>query len=124
MAAVDMTVREITRLVGVLDVGADGYVKDGNDGSPYLFPNDGQTFLALESGTGCTLTFLEKADEMGRLTSDKTFVLGATKFALVGPFSPHLWNNTDGEVSFTISAPNADDYFLAVRLTNSERNGV
>ena len=124
MADVIFTVSELTRVTGIVDVGADANVVAGDDGTPFYIPNDGQTLLACEGGTGATITFTSKVDEFGRDAASKTFVVGAGKFALVGPFEPALWNDGDGYVEFTLSANNADDFFVAVRLTNSVRNGV
>ena len=123
MADVDMTVLELTRATGDVDV-TNAPAVDGADGTPFFFPNDGAILLVCVGGTGCTITFVGKNDEFGRAAADLTFVVGAGKTAIVGPFSPHLFNNTDGEVEFTLSANNANDYFEAVRITNSERNGA
>ena len=124
MADVDMAVLELTRATGDVDT-TNAPAVAGNDGTPFFFPNDGQTLLICVGGAaGCTITFVGKNDEFGRAAASLTFVVGIGKTAIVGPFSPHLWNNTDGEVEFTLSANNADDYFEAVRITNSERNGA
>jgi len=124
MAEVNMVVLELTRVTGDVDV-TNAPAVTGAAGTPYLFPNDGKTLLVCVGGaTGCTITFVGYADEFGRVATSLTFVLGVNKTAIVGPFSPKLFNNADGKVQFTISAANATDYFEAVRITDSGLNGV
>ena len=124
MADVDMAVSTLTRVTGIPDIISDVNVVDGNDGTPYYFPNDGMTLLAFGAAVGCTITFTGYADEYGRAATSFTFIVAAGDTGLVGPFDPHLWNDSDGRVKFIISAANATDYFLAVRLQNTGTNGV
>ena len=124
MADVDMAVRELTRVTGVVDIEADLLAVDGNDGTPYFFDNDGKTLLAFLAGTGTTITFVGYADEYGRVAASFTFIVGAANLGLVGPFLPHLWNDSEGRVEFTIGGANADDHYLAVRITTASNNGV
>ena len=64
MADVDMTVLELTRVTGKVDIGVAPAV-EGGGGSPYFFPNDGKTFIAFLGGAaaGDTMTFVGKNDE-------------------------------------------------------------
>ena len=126
MADVDMVVSELTRVTGIPKIETDTNVVDGNDGTPYYFPNDGMTLLAFQAlaGAGTTITFTGYADEYGRVATSFTFAVVAGDTGLVGPFDPHLWNDSDGRVKFTLGGASADDHFLAVRLTNTGTNGV
>jgi hypothetical protein len=118
-------VLELTREVGKVDITASPAVA-GTAGTPFYFPNDGQTFIAFLGGAaaGDVMTFVSKVDKFGRDAAIKTFTVAAGKTGLVGPFDPGLWNNADGKVEFTLGVGKATDYYLAVRLTNSERNGA
>ena len=124
MADVDMAVSTLTRVTGIPDITSDTNVVDGNDGTPYYFPNDGMTLLAFVGGTGCTVTFTGYANEYGRVATSFTFIVAAGDTGLVGPFDTHLWNDSDGRVKFIISGANANDYYLAVKLQNTGTNGV
>ncbi len=126
MADVDMAVSTLTRVTGITDIENDANVVDGDDGTPYYFPNDGMTLLAFQAGAaaGDTITFTGYADEFGRVAASFTFIVAAGNTGLVGPFEPHLWNGADGRVAFTLGGADATDHFLAVRLQNTGTNGV
>jgi len=126
MADVDMAVSTLTRVTGIPDIENDTNVVDGDDGTPYYFPNDGMTLLAFQAGAaaGTTITFTGYADEYGRVATSFTFIVAAGNTGLVGPFDPHLWNDSDGRVKFTIGAADATDHYLAIRLQNTGTNGV
>lgn len=128
MADVTMDVRELTRITGVIDWTVDAEVEDGDAGTTgnFLFPNDGRTFLLIyaDGGAGETLTFVGKNDKYGRPSGDLTFDVATAKTGLCGPFSPSLWNNANGMVEFALTTKHNVTKLLAVRITNSERNGV
>lgn len=118
MADVTMTVVEVDK-DGILDIGGNGSAEAGNGagGDDFLFPNDGKTLLAVEATTGDTFTFTAVADKYGR-TETLAPVVGMGKNALLGPFMPELWNDSDGYIHFVPTAGNADDKLLAVRVAN------
>jgi len=126
MADVDMVVSTLTRATGIPDIVSDANVVDGSTGTPYYFPNDGMTLLAFVGGAaaGDTITFTGYNDEYGRAAASLTFTVAAGEVGLVGPFDPHLWNDSNGRVKFTIGGSDATDHFLAVRLQNTGTNGV
>ena len=126
MADVDMVVSELTRVTGIPDIISDANVVDASTGTPYYFPNDGMTLIAFVAGAaaGDTITFTGYEDEYGRVATSFTFIVAAGDTGLVGPFDPHLWNDSDGRVKFTLGAADATDHFLAVRLQNTGTNGV
>jgi len=124
MADVNMVVSTLTRATGIVDVENDTNIVNGASGTPYYFPNDGMTLLAIVAAVGATVTFTGYVDEYNRAATSFTFIVGAGNTGLVGPFDPHLWNDSNGRVKFTISAANATDYYLAVKLQNTGTNGV
>jgi hypothetical protein len=106
---------------GILDVAGNGSAKAGNaaGGDNWYFANDGKTvivFLADGAG-GDTLTFTPVADKYGR-TETLAPVVAAGKVAIIGPFMPELWNNSEGKVEFALTSENAADKLLAVRVAN------
>jgi len=122
-----MTVTELTRATGIVDVEAGDAVEgDDADGPTFLFPNDGQTFLIFYAGAaaGDQLTFVGNNDEYGRAAASLTFTVAAGNTGVVGPFSPALFNNTNGLVQFAAAVGKGTDFFTAVRITNSQRNGA
>jgi len=127
MADVTMAVFESTRIVGIPDWTVAAGVRAGNAaaGSNWYFPNDGMTFIILyEAGAGETMTFLGKNDKYGRPSADLTFQVATGDTGIVGPFSPALWNDVDGLVRFALTIEDGGSFLLAVRITNSQRNGV
>ena len=131
MADVTMDVLELTRITGVIDwvtVGTTHEVEDGDAGTTgiFYFPNDGRTFLLLyaDGGAGETYTFTGYANKYGRVSADLDFALATAKTGIVGPFAPHLWNDVNGLVKMTLTTKHNSSKLLAVRITNSERNGV
>jgi len=128
MADVNMDVRELTRITGVVDWESDVETEDGDAGTTgnFLFPNDGKTFLLLyaNGGAGETFTFVGKNDKYGRPSADLDFALATGKTGLCGPFSPALWNNSDGKVEFALTTKHNATKLLAVRITNTGINGV
>ena len=78
-------------------------------------PNDGKVVLLVDGVTGDTLTFTPVLDKFGR-TEALAPVVGAGKFACIGPFLPDIWNQADGCVIFKCTAGNAGDVYLALRV--------
>lgn len=117
MADQVMTVVECVK-AGILDLSGNASAKAGNAaaGSNFLFPNDGKTVLFVDGVTGDTFTFTPVVDKFGR-TETLAPVVAAGKKALIGPFLPELWNNSDGRVVFKPTAGNALDILLAVRVS-------
>ena len=129
MADQTMVVTECTRITGIPTWVTDTNVKAGDaaGGSNWYFPNDGKTFVILfarAAGAGEVMTFLGKNDKYGRPSADLNFNVATGLTGMVGPFSPALWNNIDGMVTFALTEKHADSRLLAVRITNTGINGV
>ena len=60
-----------------------------------------------------TATFVAVADDRGR-TVDLVLAVGAGKKAIVGPFNPSFWNQSDGKLHID-SADEATFNFAAIR---------
>jgi len=120
MADYTLSVRALTK-AGVIDLDSDAYAKAGNTiaAGDYVFPNDGKTILLMDAGTGATVTFTARADKYGRTETLAVAVAGGGgEIAAFGPFLPELWNDPSGNVHFSLSAYNAGDIFLALRVAN------
>ncbi len=130
MATVTMDVRELTRPVGVVNWVLDAETEDGDAAGaimdPWLFPNDGKTFILVyaDGGAGDTLTFTTLNDKYGRAPAVTTFVVATGLTGMVGPFAPALWNNAAGQVQFHLTAEHNASKLLAVRIVNEGLNGV
>ena len=120
MADTIMTVVEGTKN-GMVDQAGNAAVLAGNVLSGvgnFQMPNDGKTVVIIHAVTGDTWTFVAITDRTGR-TETLTAVVGAGDIAVLGPFLPELWNNTDGQIEFSPSAGgNANDLLLAMRFAN------
>ena len=129
MADITMVVFESTRITGIPNWQVAAGVRAGNAATPgniFLFPNDGKTFVVMyaDGGAGDTLTFTGKNDKYGRPSADLDFAIATAKTGIVGPFDPSLWNDADGKVKFTLTTGNASSFLLAVRISNTGKNGV
>jgi hypothetical protein len=108
---------------GILDVVGNASIKAGNaaGGDYFYFPNDGHTVLVIDATSGDTFTFTAVNDPYGR-TETLAPVVASGKVAVLGPLMPELWNVTSGTYAgcakFKPSTGHADDYLLAVRVTN------
>ena len=104
---------------GILDITDDANVKAGNAaGADYFyFANDGKTFLAVSAGASVKqITFTPVINKWGR-TETLQVTPTASKFSIIGPFKPHLFNQTDGTVKFQpATSGHEDDKYLAVRM--------
>ena len=72
----------------------------------YKVRNDGKTFLLfLKSGAGtCTVTVTTPGTIGGLSISDRTITVGASTGDIVaGPFPPRVFNDSNGDLSFTLS---------------------
>ena len=116
MADLQMTVVQATK-AGILDVAANASALAGNaaGASSFVFPNDGRTVLCVVATTGDTFTFTAVADKYGRTETLAPVVAGGKK-AIIGPFLPELWNDSNGYIKFKPSVGHADDFLLAVRV--------
>ena len=120
MAEVTMTVVDAVK-AGILDVEGNASVENGDAAaaSNWFMANDGRTVLVFhaDAAGGDTITFAAVADKFGR-TETLAPVVSAGKVAILGPFNPELWNNSDGEIVFALTSRNAADQLLAVRVAN------
>ncbi len=114
MAEVTMTVVEGTK-AGMLDLAGDSDVEAGNSsgGDDYLIPNDGKTVLVIHAVTGDTWTPTPVTDRTGR-TETLTNVVSAGDIAVLGPWLPELWNDTDGYIHVNPTTGNVGDLLLAM----------
>lgn len=72
----------------------------------YKFRNDGRTFLLFEkTGSGaCTVTITTPGTVGGIAIADQTVTVPATTGDVtVGPFPVKLFNDSNGDVQFTVS---------------------
>lgn len=105
---------------GILDVAGNAAAKVGTaaGGDQFLFPNDGQTVLAVVGGAApSAITFTAVVNQYGR-TETLVMTPGTNKTSIIGPFKPHLFNNSSGQVEFDpAGGGQADDYYLAIRVS-------
>jgi hypothetical protein len=70
------------------------------------FPNDGNTFLEIVNGGGSTITVtitpVRTVD--GSIPAAKVISIPTTIRAMIGPFAPADYNDTNGLVTFICSA--------------------
>ena len=116
MATTTMVVTQAVK-AGILDVADDTNKVLGNANDDFEFPNDGKTVLVVDGVTGDTFTFTPVDDKYAR-TETLAPVVGMGKYAIIGPFNPELWNDSDGMVHFTPTVGNVGDLLLAVRVSN------
>lgn len=104
---------------GILDITAHANVLAGDAAGTdkFYFANDGKTFLAVSGGAApAAITFTAITNQWGR-TETLVVTPTANKFSLIGPFKPHLFNNSSGLVEFDPAAGGqADDDYLVVRM--------
>lgn len=78
--------------------------------SSMSFANDGRTLLVVKTaGTTANLTMtptakLNDGSATGAAAAAQVVALAANKTYLMGPFPVGAWNDTSGEVAFTLSA--------------------
>ena len=105
---------------GILDVAGNAAAKAGTaaGADQFLFANDGQTVLMVVGGAGpSAITFTPVLNKFGR-TESLVVTPGTNKTSVIGPFKPHLFNNSSGQVEFDPAGGGAaDDYYLAVRVS-------
>ena len=118
MADQTMTVVDGSK-TGILDVENDGSALAGDaaGADDFLFPNDGKTVLVVVGGgTPADIVFTPKTNQYGR-TESLSVTPGTSVTSIIGPFPPHLWNNSDGQVEFDpTGGGQAGDTYLAVRV--------
>lgn len=101
MADVDITVESITRSgINLADTGSLS-ISD-----TYHVPNDGKTFLHFKKSgaTDCTVTINTPGTVDGLAVANLTVTVPATTGdVMVGPFPRDVYNDSDGELTFTLS---------------------
>ena len=104
---------------GILDITAHANKKAGTaaGADKFYFANDGATFLAVSGGAApAAIAFTAVVNQWGR-TETLSVTPTAAKYSIIGPFKPHLFNNSSGQVEFDPAASGqADDTYLAVRM--------
>lgn len=70
------------------------------------FPNDGNTVLEVNNGSASPInvTITPTATVDGQIPASKVIAVPATTRALIGPFAPSLYNDTNSLVTFVCSA--------------------
>ena len=74
--------------------------------SNYLVRNDGRVFLHFKKSeaAACTVTIVTQATLSGYAVSDLSVTVGAsTGDVMVGPFPTSIFNDTSGDINFTVS---------------------
>ena len=105
MADVLLTVRDTSRAEGVNVTDLDAAVTSADS---FLVPNNGNVRLIVVNAAGAnnvTVTTPNAVD--GLAIADLVIALTASKTYVLGPFPPAIYNNSAGQVRFTVSA-NAD----------------
>lgn len=101
MADVDIAVEAITRAgINLTDTGS------LSTSDTYHVPNDGKTFLHFKKSgaTDCTVTVATQNTVDGLAITDLTVTVPATTGdIMIGPFPREVYNNSDGELTFTLS---------------------
>ena len=75
-------------------------------GNAYQVRNDGQVILLfIKTGAGAaTITFTTSLTEQGLAVADRTLSVAAlTGDEVIGPFSPRIYNDANGDIEFTTS---------------------
>ena len=110
----DITMTGVFADITMVDLAGASEVELGNapGTDDFLMPNDGQTVLIVHGVTGDTLTFTAVACSHGR-TETAAPVIAAGDIAVLGPFDPSIWNDTNGNVRITPTANNAADLYYA-----------
>lgn len=88
------------------------------------FPNDGKTVLIIRGATGNSVTVL--ADSPGtcnfgaaaNAAHDVSLVVGTALFAIMGPFDPGKFNDTNGRVQVTYTGTLTGAGVIAARLVS------
>ena len=71
----------------------------------YRMPNNGRSYLVCKNGVGAVDVEIETHRVLDSLTvPDKTVRVSANTEALLGPFDPALYDDSEKRVSFTLSA--------------------
>lgn len=110
MARADLAVQDTNRQSGLLDV---TYSAANADGEQFL--NDGKTLLLVQNGSGSPLVVTVQTAQTveGNAIADPTFTVAAGDDAILGPFTPSLFNqvadgkvysDTDAQTSITVAA--------------------
>jgi len=118
MAAQTFTVVDGSKS-GVLAISAHASELAGNAAGADFFyiPNDGRTVLVCVCGAAAKqLTFTAVSNQYGR-TESLTPTPTSSDTSVIGPFKPHLFNNSSGNVAFKPAAGGlATDHYLALRV--------
>ena len=110
----DITMTVVGADITMVDLAGATEVELGNapGTDDFLMPNDGQTVLIVHAVTGDTLTFTAVACVHGR-TETAAPVISAGDIAVLGPFDPDLWNDSNGNVRISPGANNVADLYYA-----------
>ena len=105
MADVLLTVRDTDRDAGVNVTDQDVAVTDAD---VFFVPNNGNVRLVVTNSAGANnLTVTTPGTVDGNAIADLVIPLTASKVYVIGPFPPSVYNNSAGQLRFTVSA-NAD----------------
>jgi len=90
---------------GLLDIQAHANVLAGNaaGGDYFYIPNDGHTVLVIDGVTGDDFTFTAVPNMYGR-SETLAPTVAAGKIAILGPWMPELWNQSNGCVKMKPTA--------------------
>lgn len=116
MAYTELTVVNVDK-DGVLDLDASMVAANTQDADGFEFDNDGNTIIIIvDTDAGDTFTLEDIADRYGRTETTLTRAVAAADKAIIGPFLPEIWNQTDGKVKGKFSTAAATTTIVAVRV--------
>jgi len=104
---------------GVMAISAHASELAGNAaGADYFYiPNDGKTVLVCVCGAAAKqLTFTAVSNQWGR-TEALAPTPTSSDTSVIGPFKPHLFNNSSGNVAFKPAAGGlVTDHYIAIKV--------
>lgn len=106
--ATTLTVHTVTRAGSYFVDGAGGHdgAATSADASGNQWANTGQEFIALSNASGgsITVTLQCRATPDGLAVTNKTVVMAASDFVIIGPFPPGQYNDGSGLAKVTFSS--------------------
>ena len=98
-----------------------------NDGNDAEVANNGRTIVVLISGLGGaavgagarTVTIQQVADPYGRIQNDAAFAVTNDAVATFGPFTPLLYNQSDGTVQIDYDGLSTNQRVFALAVVGA-----
>ncbi len=101
MSDVTKVVQKIVK-AGLIDPTHTGSLATDN---VYQMLNNGRMFIYVTNGGGSEtiVTIVSQGTEDGLAIADRTVTVAAGENAMIGPFPPHIYNNSVGEIEVSFS---------------------